>query len=58
MSLPSHSLSLSAPAKVNLSLRVLGKREDGFHAVETRMCPISIADRLDVTRIESGLEFT
>ncbi|MFZ4594561.1 MAG: 4-(cytidine 5'-diphospho)-2-C-methyl-D-erythritol kinase [Verrucomicrobiaceae bacterium] len=58
MSLPSHSISLSAPAKVNLSLRVLGKREDGFHAVETRMCPISIADRLDVTLIERGLEFT
>jgi 4-diphosphocytidyl-2-C-methyl-D-erythritol kinase len=58
MSFPSDSLSLAAPAKVNLSLRVLGKREDGFHSVETRMCPISIADRLDVTRIQSGLEFT
>ena len=58
MSFPSDSLSLSAPAKVNLSLRVLGKREDGFHAVETRMCPISITDRLDVTRTDSGLEFS
>lgn len=52
------ALSLSAPAKINLSLRVLGKREDGFHAVETRMCPISIADRLDLSRLPEGLEFT
>jgi len=51
-------LSLSAPAKINLSLRVLGKREDGFHAIETRMCPISIADRLDLSRLTEGLEFT
>ncbi len=36
-----------AKAKVNLSLRVLGKREDGFHAVETRMAPISLADELE-----------
>lgn len=52
------ALSLSAPAKINLSLRVLGKREDGFHAVETRMCPISIADRMDLARTKEGLEFT
>lgn len=52
------ALSLSAPAKINLSLRVLGKREDGFHAVETRMCPISISDRLDLSRLPEGLEFT
>lgn len=53
-------LVLSAPAKVNLSLRVLGKREDGFHAVETRMCPLSIADELTVQRLagEPRVELT
>lgn len=38
-----------ARAKVNLSLKVLGKRDDGFHALETRMAPISIADKLTFT---------
>ncbi len=36
-----------AKAKVNLDLKVLGKREDGFHEVSTRMAPISLADSLD-----------
>ncbi|MEO1857812.1 MAG: 4-(cytidine 5'-diphospho)-2-C-methyl-D-erythritol kinase [Rubritalea sp.] len=38
-----------ARAKVNLNLKILGKREDGFHAMETRMAPISLADRLKFT---------
>lgn len=36
-----------AKAKVNLDLRVLSKRDDGFHEVKTRMAPISLADTLD-----------
>lgn len=47
-------LILSAPAKINLWLHVLGKREDGFHAVETRMCPISVADEVTVTLKDEG----
>lgn len=31
------TLELQAPAKVNLSLRVLGKRDDGFHEIESLM---------------------
>ena len=35
-----------APAKINLSLRVLGRREDGFHALDTLMVPLDLADEI------------
>ncbi len=35
-----------APAKINLSLRVLGRRGDGFHEIETFMVPLDVADEL------------
>ena len=47
-------LRLRAPAKINLWLRVLGRRPDGFHAVETRMCPVSIFDEITVTKRDDG----
>ncbi len=39
-------VSISAPAKVNLFLEVLGKRSDGYHDVQTLLCPISLFDQL------------
>lgn len=41
--------SVDAPAKINLWLRVLGRREDGFHEVQTRMAPLDLCDRLSLT---------
>ena len=40
---------LEAPAKVNLSLRVLRRREDGYHEITTRMAPLTLADRVSLT---------
>lgn len=40
--------TLNAPAKLNLSLRVLGKRDDGFHEIDTLMVKLpELADRLE-----------
>src|SRR3954469_18154357 len=43
-------MQLSAPAKVNLSFEIKGRRADGFHEIETLMVPISLADRLTIER--------
>jgi len=40
--------SLRALAKINLDLRVLGKRADGYHEIRTIFQTISLADILDV----------
>jgi 4-diphosphocytidyl-2-C-methyl-D-erythritol kinase len=39
-----------AHAKVNLFLRVLRRREDGFHEIETLMAPITLCDSLEIER--------
>jgi 4-diphosphocytidyl-2-C-methyl-D-erythritol kinase len=41
-------ITLAAPAKINLSLRILGKRPDGFHELETLMVPIGLADEIEI----------
>ena len=41
-------MQVIAPAKINLSLRVLGRRSDGFHEIETFITPISICDKINI----------
>jgi 4-diphosphocytidyl-2-C-methyl-D-erythritol kinase len=47
------SISLRAPAKVNLRLDILGKRPDGYHEVKTWIYPISLADELHIERVKT-----
>ena len=44
-----------SPAKVNLHLTVLGKREDGYHDIITLMQRISLYDEMTFTPLPSGI---
>jgi len=44
-----------APAKINLCLNVLSKREDGFHEMEMVMTTIDLSDRLTFTIQENDI---
>lgn len=41
--------TLSTPAKINLFLKIVGRRPDGFHALQTLMTPVSVFDTLTLT---------
>ena len=41
-------LTIAAPAKINRMLRVLGRREDGFHDLETEFVALDWCDTLQV----------
>ena len=52
-------MNLSAPAKINLSLSILGRRPDGFHEIESLMVPLTLADTLTLeVSAEAGIAFT
>jgi len=46
-------IKIQCPAKVNLTLKVVGKREDGFHNIDSIMQTISLFDYLTIS-IEDG----
>jgi 4-diphosphocytidyl-2-C-methyl-D-erythritol kinase len=53
----------TVPCKVNMFLEVLGKRDDGYHSLDTVMMAVSLVDELQIThrtddRIELSIEFT
>ena len=48
------SLVAWAPAKVNLTLEIVDKRPDGYHAIETLMVAIDLFDTLEIRDEPSG----
>lgn len=42
-------MKVRAWAKLNLYLEVTGKRDDGYHNIETLMVPISLYDEIDIS---------
>lgn len=46
---------INAPAKVNLYLKVLGKRTDGYHDILSIMVPINIYDEIFFKKLDSGI---
>lgn len=51
-------IKIAAPAKINLFLEILGKREDGYHEIETVMQEISLFDFLYLENYDKGIAFT
>uniref|UniRef100_A0A7C4XLV3 4-diphosphocytidyl-2-C-methyl-D-erythritol kinase n=1 Tax=candidate division WOR-3 bacterium TaxID=2052148 RepID=A0A7C4XLV3_UNCW3 len=49
-------IKLNAYAKINLGLKILEKREDGYHNIETTLTTINLSDKLLIEEIESGIE--
>ena len=47
-------LSLEAPAKINLTLAVNGRRADGYHYIESVMQAIDLTDRVDLVPTAGG----
>lgn len=41
-------ITLESPAKLTLSLRIVGVREDGFHLIDAEMVTLEIADQITI----------
>ena len=50
-------MQVLAPAKINLSLKILGRREDGFHEIETLIAPVSLFDEIQIEKQARGIDF-
>jgi 4-diphosphocytidyl-2-C-methyl-D-erythritol kinase len=50
------SVSFLAPAKLNLTLKVFGKRPDGYHHIRSLMVPVSLYDEVTVSEGPAGIE--
>jgi 4-diphosphocytidyl-2-C-methyl-D-erythritol kinase len=43
-------MKIKSPAKINLMLKIKGKRKDGYHLIESIMVPISLFDEINIEK--------
>ena len=55
---PGDNRQLIAPAKLTLSLRIVGVRSDGYHLIDAEMVSLSLHDVLTIEEQASGLTIT
>ena len=51
-------MTVKAYAKINLSLDLVGKREDGYHYLRTVMQTVSLCDIIKVERCDAGISIS
>lgn len=51
-----NSITLNAPAKVNIFLRITGRRKDGYHDLHSLFERIDLADTVTISRRPAGIE--
>ena len=50
------TIETEAPAKLNLFLRITGKRATGYHEIESLFVPVALYDNLKISIAEEGIE--
>jgi 4-diphosphocytidyl-2-C-methyl-D-erythritol kinase len=50
------TIEIEAPAKLNLFLRITGKRANGYHEIESLFVPVTLYDNLKISILEEGIE--
>jgi len=54
--MPKKTLKIQAPAKLNLGLRVLGRRSDGYHEIRSLMIRVSLFDEIRLREAGAGIK--
>jgi len=58
MTIEMSAMQVLAPAKINLSLKILGHRSDGFHEIDTLITLISLYDKIDIEKQSRWIDFS
>src|SRR4030042_2107459 len=48
-------INQKAWAKINLGLKIIGRREDNYHNIETTLTTVNLADILNISQISDGI---